>query len=190
MIVFSLAGLALYNYGPDVFRIMAFPILFLLFMIPIPVSIIGLVSLPLQRLATDISAIVIKIASIPVYQEGNMLYFAQTRLEVAEACSGLHSMSAMLMLATIFVYTYRMTTAGAVILLLLAVPIAMIANIARVTGTGILAHFYGARVARGFLHDFSGIAVFLTGLMLLICAYLALRNFQWRRDPSKRPEQN
>jgi len=178
MIVFSLMGLVLYNYGTAVFRKLAFPLLFLFFMIPIPVSIAGLVSVPLQRLATDISAVLIRIASIPVYQEGNMLYFAQTQLEVAEACSGIHSMMAMLMLATVMVYITRMSTVGKVLLIASTLPIATIANVARVAGTGMLAHFYGASLARGFLHDFSGIAVFLLGLILLIATCLLLQRLQ------------
>ncbi len=177
MIVFSLMGLVLYNYGPAIFRKLAFPLFFLVFMIPVPISVIGLISLPLQRLATDISAVLIDMVSIPVYQEGNMLYFSKTQLEVAEACSGIHSMMAMLMLGTLFVYINRMTSTGVVLLLAATIPIAMIANITRVTGTGILAHFYGARVARGFLHDFSGMAVFAFGLVLLMAVYWLIQRF-------------
>ena len=176
MMVFSLMGLVLYNFGKYIFKKIRFPLLFMLFMIPIPVSIVGLFSLPLQRLASDISAALIRMASIPVYQEGNMLYFAQTQLEIAEACSGIHSMMAMLMLGTIFVYLTRMSLLGAVLMIASAIPISMIANIARVTGTGILAHLYGAKVAKGFLHEFSGIAVFFLGLTLMWGCYLLFRN--------------
>jgi len=178
MIIFSLMGLVLFNFGPVIFRNLSFPLFFLIFMVPVPVSVIGLVSFPLQRLATDISAVLIRIVSIPVYQEGNMLYFAQTQLEVAEACSGIHSMMAMLMLGTVFVYINRMNLAGTVLLVASTIPIAMIANIIRVTGTGILAHFYGSKVARGFLHDFSGMAVFVFGLLLLLGMYFIIQRFQ------------
>jgi exosortase len=178
MLIFSLMGLVLYNFGPVIFRKVAFPLFFLLFMIPVPISIIGLISLPLQNLATDISAFLIQLLSIPVYQEGNMLYFSQTQLEVAEACSGIRSMMAMLMLGTLFVYMSRLMISGKIILIASTIPIAMIANITRVTGTGILAHFYGAGVARGFLHDFSGMAVFVFGLVLLMGTYLVIKGFQ------------
>lgn len=178
MIVFALIGLALYNYGPAVFRKVAFPLLFLLFMIPVPVSIIGLVSLPLQRLATDVSARLISLVSIPVYQEGNMLYFVQTQLEVAEACSGIHSIMALLMLGAVLVYIYPMTNKGRIVLMASTIPIAMLANIVRVTGTGILAHFHGEKVARGFLHEFSGMAVFGFGLALLMITYKIIKHFQ------------
>ncbi|MCB2141183.1 exosortase/archaeosortase family protein [bacterium] len=176
MIVFSLIGLVLYNFGPTVLKVLAFPLLFLIFMIPVPVSLIGLVSVPLQRLATDVSAALIRLVSIPVYQDGNMLYFAQTQLEVAEACSGIQSITAMLMLGAIFVYMNPMSNRGKVILLALTIPVAMSANIVRVTGTGILAHFYGSVVATGFLHEFSGMVVFVFGLSLMMIVYKIIQH--------------
>jgi exosortase len=182
MIVFSLVGLVLYNYGPAVLKLLYFPLLFMLFMVPVPISIMGLVSLPLQRLATDIAAVVITFFSIPVYQEGNMLYFVQTQLEVAEACSGIHSIMALVMLGTVFVYMNPMTHKGKIVLMASTIPIAMIANIVRVTGTGIMAHFYGAKVARGFLHDFSGMVVFIFGLALLMVTYKVIQRFQTCSD--------
>jgi exosortase len=147
-------------------------------MIPIPVSILSMVSLPLQRIATSISAFLIRLTSIPTYKEGNMLYFVQTQLEVAEACSGIHSMMAMLMLSSLIVYMRPMKNTGRAILVASAIPIAMLANIVRVSGTGILAHFYGEFVARGFLHEFSGIVVFWFGLVLLLGTFKLINKFQ------------
>jgi len=167
MIVTSLIGIVLFVYGRRIFKILAFPLLFAFFMVPVPESIIGMISLPLQLFATNISAFLIHAVNIPVYQEGNMLYFAQTQLEVAEACSGIRSVTALTMLSVLFVYLLEFTLWKKVVILLSAVPIALIANIVRVTGTGILAHFFGAQVARGFLHDFSGLAVFIFGLVVL-----------------------
>jgi exosortase len=178
MIVSTLIGLVLYNFGKEVFRKLAFPLFFLLFMVPIPVSIISLISLPLQRLATDVAAFLIQLTSIPVYQEGNMLYFVQTQLEVAEACSGLRSMTSLLMLGTIFVYLSNFNKKRKAILLISTFPLAIFANIVRVSGTGILAHFFGSAVAKGFLHDFSGMAVFLFGLMLMWLEYKLLSRYR------------
>lgn len=167
MIVTSLIGIVLFVYGRRIFKILAFPLMFAFFMVPVPQSIIGMISLPLQMFATDISAFLIHAVNIPVYQEGNMLYFAQTQLEVAESCSGIRSITALTMLSVLFVYLLEFTLWKKVVILLSAVPIALIANIVRVTGTGILAHFFGAQVARGFLHDFSGMVVFVFGLAVL-----------------------
>jgi exosortase/archaeosortase family protein len=84
------------------------------------------------------------------------------------------------MLGTILMYMNRkvMKIKGMVLLLISTLPIAMFANIARVTGTGILAHFHGASVARGFLHEFSGMVVFVFGFALLLCTYVLIQYFQ------------
>ena len=177
MLVVSLIGLVLFNYGKKVFKIIAFPLFFLFFMIPIPVSLIQIISLPLQLFATTISAKIINAFSIPVSQEGNMLYFVQTQLEVAQACSGLHSIVALIMLSVIFVHLSSKGLIPKIILLASAIPLALLANIIRVSGTGILAHYYGSNVARGFLHEFSGLAVFAFGFLTLALEYLLLNKF-------------
>ena len=141
-------------------------------MVPAPVSIVGLVSFPLQLLATRISAFIIgDLFSIPVFREGNMLYFASVSLEVAEACSGIRSLVAYLMLGFLFAYLMNGSMRRRAILVLSTIPLAFFANLVRVTGTGILAHFFGSRVARGFLHEFSGMVVFAFWFILHLIFY-------------------
>lgn len=180
-IVVSLIGLILFVLGPDVLKTLLFPLFFLMFMIPVPDSFVGLVSFPLQLFATTASAFFIDWMSVPVLQEGNMLYFVNTQLEVAEACSGIHSLLAIVMLAVLLAYMMESSQKEKMILVLSAVPIALVANIVRVTGTGILAHFFGSQVARGFLHTFSGLVVFLFGFTLLLFEYYLLGSLTKRR---------
>jgi len=174
MIVSSLIGLILYNFGAAVFSIIQFPLLYLLFMVPVPATLYSLVALPLQIFATKVSTLLIDALSIPVYREGTMLYFMQTHLEVAEQCSGLHSMTSFIMLSFLFAYMLNNKWWKRIFLVISAIPLAISANIVRVTGTGILANFYGAKVARGFLHEFSGMAVFAFGFILLLIEYSLL----------------
>lgn len=174
MIILSLIGLILFNFGSNILRVIRFPVFFLIFMIPIPVFIYTIVAFPLQLFATDVAAAAINLLSIPVYKEGNMLYFVQTSLEVAEACSGLRSMTAFLMLGCLFAYLMDKGRLRRAVLVASGIPLAIFANIVRVTGTGILAHFYGAGVARGFMHEFSGMAVFAFGFVLLFILYSLL----------------
>lgn len=181
MIVTSLIGLVLYNYGREIFGLLKFPLIYLVFMIPIPVSIYNLVAFPLQLFATKVSHFLISLMQIPVYREGNMLYFVQTQLEVAEACSGLRSMMAFVMLSVLFAYLMR-GWGRRIILVASAIPLAIFANIVRVTGTGVLAHFYGGKVARGFLHEFSGLAVFAFGFVLLFLVYWLLNKWSGRKE--------
>lgn len=173
-IVTSLFGLVWYCLGNKFIQKLAFPIVFLFFMVPVPYSLISLVSLPLQMMATDVSAALIGSCSIPVYQEGNMLYFIQTQLEVAEACSGIRSIMSLTMISLIFCFLSREGLWRKTVLVFAAIPIAIVANIFRVTGTGVLAHYYGDDVARGFLHEFSGIVIFVFGFALLFSVFIFL----------------
>ena len=179
--VASLSGLCLYVLGRPIFTKLMFPLIFLFFMVPVPDSVEALISFPLQLFATRVSAEIIGWLSIPAYREGNMLYFAQTQLEVAEACSGIRSMTSLTMLSVIFVYLMPAGWKRKAIILLSAIPIALAANILRVSGTGILAHFFGAEVATGFLHEFSGMAVFAFGLAILGLEYVLLNKLAKRR---------
>ncbi len=167
--VVSLSGIVFYLFGSQVFRILWFPLLFLIFMIPIPESLEKLVSFPLQLLATQISADLIGLFSIPVYREGNMLYFVRSQLEVAEACSGLRAISSLVMLGTLFASLMSISWRRKAVVIFSAIPIALIANVARISGTGFLAHFWGSEMAYGFMHQFSGIVVFVFGLVLMLC---------------------
>lgn len=181
--VSSLFGLLWVSLGWPAVRVLAFPLGFLLFMVPVPDTLLSMVSFPLQMLATRISAEVIQFCSIPVYREGNMLYFVQTQLEVAEACSGIRSIMSLTMLSVLFAHLSGNGWWRKVVLVLAAIPIAMLANILRVSGTGILAHFFGDRVARGFLHEFSGLAVFAFGLGMLFLVFTLLNRIGARQSP-------
>lgn len=174
MLVSTIIGLVIFNWGTRIFSVIAFPLLFLFFMVPVPLSIESIVSFPLQMWVTKVSYVIIQALSISVLREGNILYFANASLEVAEACSGIRSLTAYIMLGFLFAYIMRGNLLKRSIVVLIAVPLSFFINIVRVTGTGILAHFYGSRVARDFLHEFSGLFVFAVGFVLLFLIYWAL----------------
>lgn len=176
MVVLSLIGLVLFCLGREFFSKTAFPILFLLFMIPVPDTVVNLVSFPLQLFATEVSTSLIQLFSIPAYREGNMVYFAHTQLEVAEACSGIRSLVSLAMIAVIFSHLLKKGWVAGAVLVLSAIPFSILANILRVTGTGVLAHSFGSKVATGFLHDASGLAVFLFGMLMLFAEYRFFRS--------------
>ena len=173
-LVIVLIGLIIFNLGINIFNILIFPLFLLFFMVPVPTSIVSLFSVPLQLFVTKVSTFIIQLLSIPAYREGNMLYFASTQLEVAEACSGIRSIFAYLMLGTIFAYLIKRDWTKRWILLVSTIPLAIFVNMVRVTGTGILAHFFGGQVALGFLHEFSGMAIFIFGFVLLFIEYRLL----------------
>ncbi len=183
--VTSLAGLVWWNLGGRIFRHLLFPLAFLAFMVPVPVSISGAVAFPLQLFATSASADVIRGIGIPVLHEGTMLYFAKASLEVVEACSGIRSMLAYLTLGVLFIHLAGNTIGrmGKAILLLSTIPLALFVNILRISGTGVLAQFFGGQVARGFLHEFSGMVVFAFGFVLFWLESLVLKRWMPNGPP-------
>jgi exosortase len=163
-----LTGAILFVWGRDQFRILLFPLAFLLLMIPLPAIIFNQLAFPLQLLASRVGESAIAGAGIPVLREGNVLHLANINLEVAEACSGIRSLVSLLMLAIVLGYFTEPRIGGRVALALAAIPIAIVANAARVAGTGVLSHWMGREAAEGFFHSFSGWLMFIVAFAGLL----------------------
>lgn len=170
-----IAGSVLLLLGKDYLKSTLFPIAYLIFMIPIPSFLMDKLTFPLQLIASTLSASALNVIGIPVLREGNILELANTSLEVAEACSGIRSMLSLLALAVIFAYFNQKSLGKRIILVLSGIPIAVIANTARVTGTGVLAHFFGEGAAQGFFHSFSGWAMYIVAFGCLLGVGSAMR---------------
>jgi exosortase len=169
-----IAGSLLYLAGWSRLRVMAFPIAFLFLMIPIPSIIFNQVAFPLQLLASQFGESALVLFRIPVLREGNVIHLANTSLEVVEACSGIRSLISLLTLGIVYGYFSDSRNWVRFGIALMTVPVAIVANGCRVAGTGIAAHRYGAEVAEGFLHTFSGWFVFIAAFLLLFAFHRAL----------------
>ena len=178
-----LAGTVLFVWGRAHFRILFFPLAFLLFMIPLPAILFNQIAFPLQLLASRLGETAIAAAGIPVLREGNVLALPNITLEVVEACSGIRSLVSLLMLGVLLGYFAEPRTPGRVIIALAAIPIAIVANATRVAGTGLTSHWVGPAAAEGFFHTFSGWIMFVVALIGLIAAQRVVARMQlpaWR----------
>jgi exosortase len=173
-ILIVLAGAILFVLGWQPLRVLAFPLAFLILMIPIPAIIFNQIAFPLQLVASRAGEATLSALSIPVLREGNVIVLAHTSLEVAEACSGIRSLISLLTLGIVYGYFTDPRPGVRLIIALATVPIAIVANAARVAGTGIAAHYYGPDAAQGFFHTFSGWLVFVVALALLFLLTRAL----------------
>jgi len=162
-----LGGIILFLLGREFYKTFLFPLVFLIFMIPIPSVLMDRITFPMQLFASKVAAKSLYLIGIPALREGNVILLANTSLEVAEACSGIRSLISLLALSVVFAYFSQKTTLKRVLLVLSTFPIAIIANAARVTGTGVLAHHYGDKVAQGFFHGFSGWILFVVAFVCL-----------------------
>lgn len=169
------AGGVLFLAGWQPLRILAFPLGFLLLMIPIPAILFNQVAFPLQLFASQAGQTVLSAAGVPVLREGNVIVLAHTTLEVAEACSGIRSLISLLTLGLTYGYFIDPRFGVRSLVAAAAVPIAIVVNGARVAGTGMAAHYYGADAAEGFFHSFSGWIVFIVAFLLVFAVAHLLR---------------
>jgi exosortase len=145
---------------------LAFPFVLLATMVPWPVIVYNSISAPLQLFASDISARIVQTLGVSIYRDGNIIQLASTSLGVAEACSGLNSLSALIVASLLLGYLVCSRLSAKIALFVLAIPLAIAINILRIVGTAILAD-YNQEFAMGFYHSFSGWMVFVGGFGVL-----------------------
>ncbi len=163
-----LAGCVAFLWGRVHLRILRFPLLFLLLMIPLPAIVFNQLAFPLQLFASEVGEVTLRAAGVPVLRDGNVLELEQLRLEVAEACSGIRSLVSLLTFALILGHFGKASSKRLWALAVATVPIAVGANAARVAGTGLAAHVWGPAVAEGGLHTASGALVFVVAVAALL----------------------
>ena len=167
-LILVLLGMVLFLWGRELTKKLLLPIGYLQFMVPLPAIIWNKIAFPMQLFSSAVTERVIQAVGLPVFREGNVLHLAQTTLEVVDACSGLRSLTTMFALAAALAWFSDFATWKKWLLFFAAAPVAIFANIVRLTATAGLASIYGEKVAQGFLHDFSGLFTFVFGLSLLI----------------------
>jgi len=173
-IVITLFGLSIYLLGRKNTQKIAVPLAYLIFMIPIPAIIWNKIAFPLQIFASRMAEIVIRAIGITILREGNILYLTNTTLEVVDACSGIRSLITLLALSAALAYVSNHSRIKKWILFTLSIPIALLANIIRLSLTAGLAVRFGEKAAQGFIHEFSGIFIYLLGLTLLASVHVFL----------------
>ncbi len=151
---------------------------YLLFAVPPPRMWIDKVTFPLKQFVSSAATAVLQIFSVPVSHEGVVIYVAQYQLLVEDACSGLNSIFGLLAISLFYIYLMRGSSwRYSLFLGLLAIPIAILANVIRIVILILLTYFAGNDVAQGFLHMAAGIVVFATALVLIFAVDSVLSRF-------------
>ena len=176
-----LAGMILFLAGWKMLRAVSFPLGYLMWMIPIPVIIYNQITFPLQLIASRLATAGLELAQVPVLRDGNILIMSNYSLEVVEACSGIRSLMTLMALAVAYGYLVSPRRWVRYVLAALMVPIAIVTNAIRIMGAGILARHFGPAAAEGFLHEFSGWAIFLVALVLMFGSHWILRRISEHR---------
>jgi exosortase len=164
--ILLLAGIALTFWGFPRLRTLAFPLLLLATMVPLPVILYNAMAAPLQLFASDVATNMAQALGIAVYRDGNVIHLAHISLGVEEACSGLNSLSALMVASLLLGFLVCQRVITRVLLFALSIPLSIAVNVLRVTGTAAIAD-HREEFAMGFYHSFSGWLVFIGGFAIL-----------------------
>jgi len=166
----SLAGVLLGCCGTQVVKLLLFPLVMLLFMVRIPLFIYSQITFPLQIFASQVAEMALMLLGIPVLREGNVLELASQKLNVVEACSGIRSLLSLSFLSLVYGYFFEHRGWLRLVLFVLTIPIAVTANAARVTLTGVLSEL-NPSLAEGLYHSFEGWVIFMVALVALVLSH-------------------
>jgi exosortase len=154
-------------------KVMAFPLLVLCFMVPVPGVIYNEITFPLQLFASRVAGDVLELIGIPVLRDGNVLELPSQKLNVVEACSGIRSLLSLTFLSIVYGYFFEKKTWMRIALFLAVVPIAILANAGRVTASGIMSEI-NPEWAHGTAHTASGWVIFMIALFMMVTTHTVL----------------
>ncbi len=168
-LILILIGVVLLCFGKNFLRRLLFPILFLIFMIPLPLFSIANLSFKLKILASGIATTILNSIGIRAVKQGSTILTSRSYLVVEDPCSGIRSLIALIALGSLMTYLSKFSRAKKVILFFSTVPIAISSNIFRIVSLSLVSEIYGQKFASGIFHNVTGVLVFVfTFLGLLI----------------------
>ncbi len=165
--VMCLAGMILYLYGWRILREVSFPLFLLLSMIPVPDQVYSSLTIPLQLFVSQVSVTLAYFLGLPIFRDGNVIQLPDRTLEVVQACSGLRSLVTLLTLSLIMGYFTLRSNALRVLLLLLAIPVAIVVNIIRVFIMVVILYYFQYDLAEDSVHTIYGLVIFALALGLI-----------------------
>ena len=171
----GLAGLVLFLGGWQVLRWAGPSIAMLAFMVPLPGFLATLMAHPLQRIATITSTYLIQTIGVPAVADGNVISLGDSQIGVAEACNGLRNMMLFIAVCSAVALTLKRTWLEKAIIVLSAAPIAVLANLIRITVTAVLHSLSHHDLANTTYHDLAGWFMMPLAVVLLWVELAILR---------------
>ena len=164
-----LVGMTLLFFGARILRRMWFAYFFMCFMVPLPGSIVDVLTQPMKIAVSWGAQGLLDLLGYPVGRSGVVLTIGQYQLLVADACAGLNSLFTLEALGLLYMNVMRHESAARnAVLALLIVPISFCANLLRVVVLALITYHLGDAAGQGFLHGFSGMVLFITALLLIM----------------------
>ena len=167
--VFALAGIVLMAGGVSLLNAVKFPLIFMIFMIPLPNSLVGPITEWMKLAVSNVTVDVLGWAGLPVAQAGVVISLGQYKLLVADACAGMRTLFMLEAFGILYLnLVHYKSTLRNVMLPLLIIPISFTANVIRVIVLALITYYFGDEAGQGFLHGFAGIVLFLAGLLMMM----------------------
>jgi exosortase B len=165
--LFVIAAMLLLLKGTSALRLAWFPVLYVIFMVPLPGMLVDAITQPLKQWIADIVESLLYTVGYPIARSGVILSIGPYQLQVADACSGLHSMFSLTALGTLYMYLMgRKSWVHHALMLAAILPIAFCANIVRVIVLVLITYYFGDEAGQGFLHGAAGMVLMLVALLL------------------------
>ncbi len=174
-LILVLAGLVWTWFGPRILRAVAFPLVFLVFAAPTFPVFMNQISFRLKTVAAVGSVNAARALGVTVSRQGMDLLFPNGSMTIEGACSGLNSLIALMALGALFVHLGRGPLWRRLILFVLSVPVALAANLVRITSLCVYAGLTNTERATGLFHDIGGFVLFGVALLILFSVKKALR---------------
>ena len=183
-ILLYLIGACIYFHGPGLVKALAFPLAYLVFAVPVPGGVTDLVGFPLQLWASGMTATILRTIGMEVTRSGVNLSVPGFEFQVAEACSGMSSLVALVGVTAVFAYMTRLHAWQKWFLFFLATPIALAANILRITTIALVGYKWGSDAATGMYHNWSSPILFFAAIVILFFINWGLEWLNGRRTTS------
>ncbi|MFJ5444672.1 exosortase B [Methylobacillus methanolivorans] len=164
-----LIGLLLLVKGLNVLKKFWFPLFFIIFMLPIPGSLLDAVTLPMKIAVSYVAEHVLYFFNYPIARSGVIIQIGQYQLLVADACAGMHTLISLEALGLLYLNIVKHDSfLRNIVLAALIIPISFTANVIRVIVLTLITYYLGDEVGQGFVHGFAGLLLFVVALSLII----------------------
>jgi exosortase B len=174
----TIPGLLLLYFGWPTLKVMRFPILFLIFIVPLPFIVVNAITAPLKAAVSYTAEALLYHLEYPIGRTGVTLIIGQYKLLVADACAGLNSIFSLEAIGVFYLSVVGHTTkARNLLLAALIIPISFVSNVVRVITLVLITYYFGDAAGQGFVHSFAGILLFMIATALTIATDLFIGRF-------------
>jgi exosortase B len=174
--IFAVSGIVLMSGGIELFKKLKFPLFFMIFMVPLPNSLVGPITDVMKLAVSTVTVKVLSWAGFQVARSGVVIYIEQYQLLVADACAGMRTLFMLEALGILYLnLVHHQSMLRNIVLPILIIPISFMANVVRVIILALITHFFGLEFGMGFMHGFAGAVLFVVGLFMMFSADSLLR---------------